>query len=107
MLGPFDPTVIIAGILTNSAYDILKSKTQASKNTLVGRMLQWAGLKESEFDSRLHDILTGALAVYLKEHPEYAISGIEEFFSDQAVARQIGDYILDRRPIDEQQIQQA
>jgi hypothetical protein len=106
MLGPFDPLAISAGMLTNLAYDILKNKTQSSHNTLVGRMLRWGGFKEASFEERLREILTRTLALYLKEHPEYDIRIIADFFHDPTVAKQIGDYILDRQPIDEQRLQQ-
>jgi len=101
MLGPFDPVAISAGLLTNFAYDIIKNKATASQNTLVGRMLRWAGFKEADFDKRLRDTLTKTFGLYLKEHPEYNVLVIGDFFRDPAVARQIGSFILDRQPIDE------
>jgi hypothetical protein len=106
MLGPFDPLAISAGLATNLIYDILKNKTQSSQNTLVGRMLHWGGFKEASFDERLRDILTRALALYLKGHSEYDLRVITDFFRNPTVAKQIGDYILDRQPIDEQRLQQ-
>lgn len=57
MFDPFNPVSMSAGIITNLAYDILKYRTQSSRNTLVGRMAHWAGLKEATFDERLRDML--------------------------------------------------
>jgi len=70
-------------------------------------MLNWAGLIEPNFDERLRDTLSKALTLYFETHPLYKLTGIAAFFRDPAVARQIGDYILDRRPIDQGEIQEA
>lgn len=106
MLGPFDPAALSAGLLTSFAYDLIKNKAQASQHTLVGRMLRKIGFKEADFDGRLRETLTKTFALYLKEHPEYDLVIIGDFFRDAAVARQIGNFILDRQPIDEGQLQQ-
>lgn len=104
---PFTPVALTAGILTNIASEILRHRAQALEDTLVGRTLKWAGLIEPGFDDRLRDTLSTALALYFKAHPEYKLTGVKSFFQDPAVGRQIGDYILDRRPIDEKKIQEA
>jgi hypothetical protein len=107
-LGPFDPLAISAGLFTNLAYDILKHRVQSAQSlegTLVGKMLKWAGIMEPNFEERLRETLGKTLGVYFKEHPQYALSGIADFFQDAAVARQIGDYILDRRPFDYGQLE--
>jgi hypothetical protein len=104
--GPFDPTAISAGIFTNLAYDMLKHKSQSINNTLVGRVLRWAGIQEPNFEERLHDTLSKTLGVYFNEHPEYQLSDVENFFRDPSVAQQLDDYILDRRPLDQNTLQQ-
>jgi len=104
---PLTPIAITAGIITNMTYDILKHRAQDFEGTLVGQMLKWAGLIEPNFEDRLQNTLSKALRLYFKEHPKYALSGIEAFFRDPVVARQIGNYILDRQPLDQNQIQQA
>jgi len=104
---PFTPAVLTAGILTNIATDILKHHAQALEGTLVGRMLKWAGLIEPNFDDRLRDTLSKALSLYFETHTQYKLTGVTAFFRDPAVARQIGGYILDRKPLDQGQIQQA
>lgn len=104
---PFTPAALTAGILTNIAADILEHHAQALEGTLVGRMLKWAGLIEPNFDDRLRDTLSKALGLYFETRPDYKLSGIKAFFRDPAVARQIGSYILDRKPIDQDEIQEA
>src|SRR2546421_10835394 len=109
-LGPFAPLAISAGLFTNLAYDILNHRIQSAKSlegTLVGKMLKWAGIMEPNFEERLRETLSKALGVYFKEHPQYALSGIADFFQDGAVAQQIGDYILDRRPFDYAQLEKV
>jgi hypothetical protein len=105
--GPFSPAALSAGVVTNIASDILRHHTQALEGTLAGRMLKSAGLIEPDFDDRLRDTLSKALNLYFEIHPQYQLTGIIAFFRDPAVARQIGGYILDRRPIDHDQIQHA
>jgi hypothetical protein len=104
---PFTAAALTAGILTNIAADILEHYAQALEGTLVGRMLKWTGLIEPNFDDRLRDTLSKALGLYFETHPEYKLTGITAFFHDPAVARQIGGYILDRKPIDQDEIEQA
>ena len=104
---PFTPAALTAGILTNIAADILEHHAQTLEVTLVGRMLKWAGFIEPNFDDRLRDTLSKALRLYFETRPPYKLSGITAFFRDPTVARQIGGYILDRKPIDQGQIQQA
>jgi len=104
---PFTPAVLTAGILTNIATDILEHHTQALEGTLVGRMLKWAGLIEPNFDDRLRDTLSKALDLYFETYPQYKLTGVMDLFRDPAVARQIGGYILDSKPIDQSEIQQV
>jgi hypothetical protein len=104
---PFTAAALTAGILTNIAADILEHYAQALEGTLVGRMLKWTGLVEPNFDDRMRDTLSKALGLYFETHPEYKLTGITAFFRDPAVARQLAGYILDRRPIDQGEIQQA
>lgn len=105
--GPFTPAELGAGILANIATDILKHHAQVIENTLAGRMLKLAGLIEPDFDDRLQDTLIEALRVYFETYPQYQLAGIAAFFRDPITAQQVGGYILDRKPIDPGQIQQA
>jgi len=104
---PFTAAALTAGVITNIAADILEHHAQALEGTLVGRMLKWAGLIEPNFDDRLRDALSKALSLYFEAHPQYKLTGITTFFRDPAVGRQIGGYILDRKPVDQGQIQEA
>lgn len=104
---PLTVAALTAGVITNIAVDILEYHAQALEGTLVGRMLKWAGLIEPNFDDRLRDTLSKALSLYFEAHPQYKLTGITTFFRDPAVARQIGGYILDRKSVDQDQIQQA
>lgn len=104
---PFTAAALTAGILTNIAADILEHRARVLEDTLVGRTLKWAGLIEPDFDDRLRRTLSTALGLYFETHPEYRLTGVKSFFQDSAVARQIGDYILDRKPIDKREIQEA
>lgn len=104
---PFTPIALTAGILANIATDILRRHAQALEGTLVGRMLKLAGLTESDCDDRMQGTLSEALQVYFQTYPQYNLTGIAAFFRDQITAQQIGGYILDRKPIDQEQIQQT
>lgn len=105
---PFTTAITITStILTNIASDILEYNAHYLEGTLTGRILKRVGLIEPNFDDRICDTLCKTLTLYFEMHPQYALSGIEAFFRDPAVARQIGGYILDRQPFDENQIQQA
>ena len=105
-LGPFDPLAISAGMLTNLGYDILKQRAQALDGTLAGKMLKWAGIIEPNFEERIGDTINKASTLLLKEYPQYDnIVAVADFFKDPAVARQIGNYVLDGRAIDPAQLQ--
>jgi hypothetical protein len=95
--GPFTPAALSAGVVTNIASDILKHHVQALEGALAGRMLKWSGLVEPSFGDRLRDALSKALTFYFETYPQYQLTSITAFFRDPAVARQIGDYILDRK----------
>jgi hypothetical protein len=105
---PFATTLSITStILINIASDIIEYHAKDLEGTLAGRLLKWSGLVEPDFYDRLRDTIKKALELFFQTYPQYDQSGIESFFRDPAVARQIGAYILNRQPIDEQQIQQA
>jgi hypothetical protein len=103
----FTPAALSAGVATDIASDILEHHVQALEGTLVGRMLKSAGLIEPDFDDRLREALSQALNLYFEACPQYQLSGITAFFRDPAVARQLGGYILDWNPIDQDEIQHA
>jgi hypothetical protein len=107
MLIPEPINSIASSILTNIASDIVENHMTDLENTFAGRLLKWSGLVQPDFNDRLRDTLKKTLQLFFQTYPQYDLSGIEDFFRDPAVARQIGDYILDRQPIDQQQIEQA
>lgn len=106
-----DPSTIMftmtTGIFSAIAADILEHNAKALEGTFAGRVLKHVGLIEPDFKDRLRDALKKALELYFETHPQYGLSGIDIFFRDPVVARQIGGYILNRHPIDQQQIQLA
>jgi hypothetical protein len=104
---PFTPAAISAGILTNIASAILLNRAQDLEGTTVGRMLKKARLIEPSFEERLRNSLINALELYFKKHPKYELTGIETFFRDPAVTQQIGNYILDGKLPDQEEIHQA
>lgn len=104
---PFTAIPITAGILTNIASDILKHHAQALDGTLAGQALKWAGLIEPNLYDRLREILLKALDLYFNTYPERDLLGIDNLFLDAEVARQVGGYILERRPIDWTKVQQT
>jgi WD40 repeat protein len=104
---PFTPAAISAGILTNIASAILLNRAQDLEGTTVGRMLKKARLIEPSFEERLRNSLINALELYFKKHPKYELTGIETFFRDPAVTQQIGNYILDGKLPDQEEIRQA
>jgi hypothetical protein len=107
MLIPEPINSIASSILTNIASDIVENHMTDLENTFAGRLLKWSGLVQPDFNDRLRETLKKTLQLFFQTYPQYNLSGIEDFFRDPTVARQIGDYILDRQPIDEQQIEQA
>src|SRR5215472_17423648 len=101
---PFATSLSITStILINIASDIVEYHAQDLEGTLAGRLLKWSGLVEPDFYDRLRDTVKKALELFFQTYPHYDLSGIEGFFRDPAVARQIGGYILNRQPIDERQ----
>jgi hypothetical protein len=105
---PFATTFTITStILINIASDIVERHAKDIKGRFAGSLLKWAGLMEPDFDDRLRETLRKALQVFFQTYPQYNLSGIDTFFRDPVVAQQIGDFILDRKPIDEALIQQA
>jgi hypothetical protein len=107
MFDPFSPIAITAGVLANIATAIAKHSAQNLEGTLVGRMLMKAGLIEPNFNERLSNTLSRSLKLYFETYPQYRLSGIESFFRDPIIAEQVGNYILDRRPIIQSEIQQV
>lgn len=104
---PFTPIALTASVIANIATDILKHHAHTLDGTMAGRMLKWAGLIEPNFDDRLRGTLSEALDLYFQTHPEYKLTGIAAFFRNQITAQQLGDYILNRKPIDHEMIRQA
>jgi len=104
---PFDPFAFTTGILANLATDMLKHHAQSLENTLAGRMLKRAGLIEPNFDDRLRDTIAQTLQFYFETHPAYRLTGVAAFFRDPITATQIGDFILERKQIDQDEIQKA
>jgi len=104
---PFTVAALGAGVLTNLASDILKHRAQALEDTLAGRMLKWAGLIEPGFNDRLQDAIAHALELYFETYPQYQLSGVMSFFGDPAAGNLIGSYILDRQPLNENDVRQA
>ncbi|NET56585.1 MAG: hypothetical protein F6K47_10565 [Symploca sp. SIO2E6] len=104
---PFTATPIAAGILTNIASDILKHHAQSLEGTLVGKALKLAGLIEPNLYDSLHDSLYKALDLYFNTYPQRDLLGVDNFFLDAEVARQVGGYILERKIIDWAKIQKA
>ncbi len=107
MLIPEPISSIASNILTNIASDIVENHMTDLEHTFAGRLLKWSGLVQPDFNDRLRETLKKALQLFFQTYPQYNLSGIGDFFLDPAVARQIGDYILDRKPLDEQQIELA
>src|SRR2546421_1252017 len=105
---PFATTLTITStILINIASDIAEHHAKDIKGHFAGSLLKWAGLLEPDFDDRLRETLRKALQLFFQTYPQYDLSGIDTFFRDPVVAQQIGNFILDRIPIDEAQIQEA
>jgi len=103
----FTPISVTAGILTNIATDILEFHAQSLEGTFVGKILKGLGLIEPNIYDRLHDVLWKALELYFYIYPERNVGAIDNFFLDADVSREIGNYILERHPIDEARIQLA
>lgn len=105
---PFATTFTITStILINIASDIVEHHAKDIKGRFAGSLLKWAGLMEPDFDDRLRETLRKALQLFFQTYPQYNLSGIDTFFRDPVVAQQIGDFILDRKPINQALIQQA
>ena len=104
---PFTAAPLAAGILTNIATDILEYHAQSLDGTLAGQALKWAGLIEPNLYERLHEVLYKALNLYFNTYPEMDLRGVDNFFLDAAVTRQVGNFILERQSVDWLQIEQA
>lgn len=102
-----DPLSVGAGIATNLATDILKHYARYLDGTLVGRALKASGLLEQTQEDHLHQVLEKALRLYFTQYPAYDVSGVIDFFRDPVTAQQLGNYLFDHRPIDQQVIETA
>lgn len=102
-----DPMSIGVGIATNIATDIIKYYAQRLEGTLVGRALKELGIIEKTRNDHLHEVLEEALQLYFKLHPLSDISGVVAFFHDPMTVQQIGNYIFDHQPTDQQTIEKA
>lgn len=102
-----DPLGIGLSIATNLATDILKHYAQYLDGTLVGRGLKAIGLLEQTQEDHLREVLEKALRLYFVKYPAYDISGVLDFFRDPMAVQQLGDYLFDHRPIDQQVIETA
>src|SRR5260221_11764920 len=98
---------ITSTIIINIASDIVEHNAKVLEGTLAGRVLKSAGLIEPNFNARLRDTLKKALELYFEANQQYNLSGIDTFFRDPAVPKQIGDYFPHPHPIHQQQEQQA
>ncbi len=107
MIVPEPFATISSTILLNIASDIVEHQSKHLEGTLVGRIMKWGGLIEPDFRDRLRTTLKQALELLFYTHQEYNLTGIEAFFRDPMIVRQIGDYILNRKPIDSRSVQQA
>lgn len=107
MIVPEPFATISSTILLNIASDIVEHQSKHLEGTLVGRLMKWGGLIEPDFQDRLRTTLKQALELLFHTHPEYNLTDIDAFFRDPTIARQIGDYILNRKPIDSRSVQQA
>src|SRR6266702_183884 len=102
-----DPLSLGVGIATNLATDILKHYAQYFDGTLVGRGLKAIGLLEQTQEDHLRQVLEKALRLYFTQYPAYDVSGVIDFFRDPVTAQQLGNYLFDHRPIDQQVIETA
>ena len=102
-----DPLSIGVGIATNLATDIIKYHAQCLDGTLVGKGLKAIGLIESTREDHLRKVLERALLLYFTRYPFSDISGVIDFFRDPATTQQLGNYIFDHCPTDQQVIETA
>lgn len=100
-------TTIAPGILTNIATQILVHHSQSLEDTVAGRILKGAGLIEPNLYDRLQELLLKALNLYFNRYPQRDLRGLDCFFLDPEVSRQVGSYILERNSIDWNIVQQA
>lgn len=104
---PFTAAALTAGVLTNIASDILQHHAQRLDGTLVGRVLKKARIIEPDFNDRMRTTLAQALSLYFTTYPDYNLVGVQTFFTNPVVAETIGDFILDRRPIDQTRLEEG
>lgn len=103
----FMTSTLAPGVLTNIATAILIYHAQFFEDTVAGRMLKWAGLIEPNLYDRLQELVLKALNLYLNQYPERDLLGLDCFFLDPEVSKEVGSYILERKSIDWDIVQQA
>ena len=96
-----------AGAVKVIASAIIKHYAPSLDGTLAGRGLKFIGLLEPTREDHLRAVLERALSLYFEKYPAYHISGVGHFFRDPKTAQQLGNYIFDHRPIDQQVIEAA
>src|SRR5947209_17109412 len=102
-----DPPSMGVGKATSLATDILKHYMQYLDGTLVGRGLKAIGLSEQAQEDHLRQVLEKAFQLYFTLYPAYNVSGVIDFFRDPVIAQQLGNYLFDHHPIDQQVIESA
>jgi hypothetical protein len=85
-----DPIFTLSStILLNIASDIVAHQAKRLENTFAGRLLKWGGLIKPDFSDRLRESIQQALQPLFQDHPDYVLSGVEDFFRDPSMTNGI------------------
>lgn len=103
---PLTPISLTGSIVGNIATDILKHYAAYLEGSLAGKMLKHAGLLPKTFNDKFGDVLNQSLTVLFDRFPEFRITGVIDFIRDSRFAEQLLGFLLDRKNIDDNIIQQ-
>jgi len=99
-LGEVVTSALILGVAGNVATNVITAMAQPIRGSRVGGALVKAGVLRPNFMQALETGIRRALVNFLSEHPEYQVPGVCKFLESKSVARDIGKWITDGRPID-------
>jgi len=99
------PIAITGSILGNIATDILKHYALRLEGSLVGNALKHTGLLPKTFNDKFSEVINETLKVLFDKFPEYRVTGVIDFIKDSRFAEQLLSFLLDRKTIDNDLIQ--
>src|SRR5215204_3195896 len=94
-----------SGVAGNLATNVIEHQLKRLPPGRARDALGWLGVVEPgvaqpNAHARLSRLMGEALGTLFARHPEYDVRAVASFFGDEAVAAQIGEWLLRGEPLD-------